>query len=131
MAWQSAWPDSCSARRRSGYCWGRQKRKSWKERWHTCFVDALGHGGLLGQVEGRTIADVLAWFATTDLDWRTGIGPESAEPYRQNRFLPEVSGMTISGIRTAYGMDEITEVAREVHREPNRRTAKSPRQEAP
>ncbi|MFP1629778.1 hypothetical protein ACLB9X_32505 [Streptomyces sp. 5K101] len=53
-----------------------------------------------------------------------------ARPYRLES-LAEASGMTISGIRTAYGMDEITEVASEVHREPNRRTAKSPRQEAP
>lgn len=45
-----------------------------RDRWHTGFVDALGHGGLLGQVEGRTVADVLAWLATTDLDWRKGIG---------------------------------------------------------
>ncbi|WP_375256582.1 transposase [Streptomyces sp. PKU-EA00015] len=45
-----------------------------RDQWHTGFVDALGHGGLLGQVEGRTIADVLAWLATTDLDWRKGIG---------------------------------------------------------
>ncbi|MFE4824696.1 ISL3 family transposase [Streptomyces sp. NPDC056704] len=45
-----------------------------RDRWHTGFVDALGHGGLLGQVEGRTAADVLAWLATTDLDWRRGIG---------------------------------------------------------
>ncbi|MFE0513586.1 hypothetical protein [Streptomyces sp. NPDC058964] len=26
-----------------------------RDRWHTGFVDALGHGGLLGQVEGRTV----------------------------------------------------------------------------
>lgn len=45
-----------------------------RDRWHTGFVDALGHGGLLGQVEGRTDADVLAWVATTSLDWRRGIG---------------------------------------------------------
>ncbi|WP_053754749.1 transposase [Streptomyces sp. MMG1533] len=45
-----------------------------RDRWHTGFVDALGHGGLLGQVEGRPVADVLAWLATTDLDWRRGIG---------------------------------------------------------
>jgi transposase len=32
------------------------------------------HGGLLGQVEGRTVADVLTWLATTSLDWRKGIG---------------------------------------------------------
>ncbi|MFI1569150.1 transposase family protein [Streptomyces sp. NPDC020490] len=31
-----------------------------RDRWHTGFVDALGVGGLLGQVEGRTVADVLA-----------------------------------------------------------------------
>ncbi|MFG2424868.1 transposase [Streptomyces sp. NPDC048448] len=45
-----------------------------RDRWHTGFVDTLGHGGPLGQVEGRTVADVLAWLATTSLDWRKGIG---------------------------------------------------------
>jgi hypothetical protein len=30
------------------------------DRWHTGLVDALGAGGLFGQVEGRTIADVSA-----------------------------------------------------------------------
>jgi transposase len=44
-----------------------------RERWHTGFVDALGTGGLLGQVEGRTVADVPAWLSTTDLTWRKNI----------------------------------------------------------
>ena len=44
-----------------------------RDRWHTGFVDALGHGGLLGQVEGRTAADVLAWLSTTELTWRKNI----------------------------------------------------------
>ncbi|WP_043262654.1 ISL3 family transposase [Streptomyces sp. CT34] len=44
-----------------------------RDRWHTGFVDALGAGGLLGQVEGRTVADVLAWLATTPLAWRNSI----------------------------------------------------------
>ncbi|MGW0703820.1 ISL3 family transposase [Streptomyces sp. NPDC002867] len=44
-----------------------------RDRWHTGFVDALGHGGLLGQVEGRTVADVLAWLSTTPLTWRKNI----------------------------------------------------------
>jgi transposase len=44
-----------------------------RDRWHTGFVDALGTGGLLGQVEGRTVADVLAWLATTPLTWRKSI----------------------------------------------------------
>ncbi|MGW3956040.1 ISL3 family transposase [Streptomyces sp. NPDC004752] len=39
----------------------------------TGFVDALGTGGLLGQVEGRTVADVLAWLAATPLTWRKSI----------------------------------------------------------
>jgi hypothetical protein len=38
-----------------------------RDRWHTGFVDAAGHGGLLGQVEGRTVADVLAWLSTQGL----------------------------------------------------------------
>lgn len=37
------------------------------------FVDALGAGGLLRQVEGRTVADVLAWLSTTGLEWRKNI----------------------------------------------------------
>jgi transposase len=44
-----------------------------RDRWHTGFVDAFGTGGLLGQVEGRTVADVLAWLATTPLTWRKSI----------------------------------------------------------
>ena len=44
-----------------------------RDRWHTGFVDALGTGGLLGQVEGRTVADVLAWLSTTPLTWRQHI----------------------------------------------------------
>jgi len=44
-----------------------------RDRWHTGFVDALGTGGLLGQVEGRSVADVLAWLATTPLTWRKSI----------------------------------------------------------
>ncbi|MEW2513790.1 transposase [Streptomyces sp. NPDC046870] len=44
-----------------------------RDRWHTGFVDALGVGGLLGQVEGRTAADVLAWLSTTPLSWRNSI----------------------------------------------------------
>ncbi|MEV6592808.1 transposase [Streptomyces acidicola] len=44
-----------------------------RDRWHTGFVDALGADGLLGQVEGRTVADVLAWLATTPLAWRKSI----------------------------------------------------------
>lgn len=46
------------------------KWKMTRDRWHTGFVDALGSGGLLGQVEGRTVADVLAWLSTTPLTWR-------------------------------------------------------------
>ncbi|WTJ80166.1 transposase [Streptomyces sp. NBC_01538] len=44
-----------------------------RDRWHTGFVDALGAGGLLGQVEGRTVADVLAWLAATPPAWRRSI----------------------------------------------------------
>ncbi|MEU6656124.1 transposase [Streptomyces sp. NPDC046900] len=44
-----------------------------RERWHTGFVDALDTGGLRGQVEGRTAADVLAWLATTPRTWRKSI----------------------------------------------------------
>ncbi|MFI0516263.1 hypothetical protein ACH3Y9_41985 [Streptomyces sp. WSLK1-5] len=36
-----------------------------RDRWHTGFTDALGAGGLLGQVEDRSVADVPAWLATT------------------------------------------------------------------
>ncbi|WP_338017699.1 ISL3 family transposase [Streptomyces adustus] len=44
-----------------------------RDRWHTGFVDALGTGGLLGQVEGRTVPDVLAWLVATPLEWRKAI----------------------------------------------------------
>jgi transposase len=46
------------------------KWKMTRDRWHTGFVDALGSGGLLGQVEGRTVADVLglAFHHAADLE---------------------------------------------------------------
>ncbi|WP_405689696.1 transposase [Streptomyces sp. NBC_00057] len=44
-----------------------------RDRRHTGFVDALGTGGMLGQVEGRAVADVLAWLSTTPLTWRRHI----------------------------------------------------------
>lgn len=43
-----------------------------------------------------------------------------ARPYRLES-LAEASGMTPSGVRTAYGENEVEEVAREVHRQPNAR----------
>ncbi|WP_146776841.1 transposase, partial [Parafrankia sp. Ea1.12] len=43
------------------------------DRWHTGFIDAAGHGGLLGQIEGRATGDVLAWPADTPLTWRQGV----------------------------------------------------------
>ncbi|MFF7190261.1 transposase [Streptomyces sp. NPDC008222] len=44
-----------------------------RDRWPTGFADAPGTGGQLGQVEGRTVADVLAWLAATSLTWRKSI----------------------------------------------------------
>ncbi|MEV5011031.1 transposase [Streptomyces sp. NPDC056159] len=44
-----------------------------RDRWHTGFVDALGTGDLLGQIEGRTVADVLVWLTATPLEWRKNI----------------------------------------------------------
>ncbi|MEU5002652.1 transposase [Streptomyces sp. NPDC021622] len=44
-----------------------------RDRWHTGCVDALGIGGLLGQVEGRAVTDVLAWLSSTPLAWRNTI----------------------------------------------------------
>lgn len=41
-----------------------------RDRWHTGFVDAFGVGGLLGQFEGRTVADVLAWLHVCHLPGR-------------------------------------------------------------
>ncbi|MCP3820443.1 transposase [Streptomyces sp. A3M-1-3] len=63
--------------RRGRTCWEQDpdtgKWQLTRDRWHTGFVDALGTGGLLGQVEGRTAADVLAWLSTTPLTWRKTI----------------------------------------------------------
>jgi transposase len=44
-----------------------------RDRWHTGFVDALGAGGLPGQVAGRTVADVPARLSTTEPSWWRGI----------------------------------------------------------
>ncbi|MFF4575052.1 transposase [Streptomyces sp. NPDC001410] len=43
------------------------------DQWHTGFVDASGSGGLLGQVEARAPSDVLAWLASTPIEWRRAI----------------------------------------------------------
>jgi transposase len=43
------------------------------DRWHTGFVDAAGHGGLLGQVEGRSAAAVTAWLSAQPQHWRDAI----------------------------------------------------------
>ncbi|MET7801044.1 hypothetical protein [Streptomyces decoyicus] len=52
-----------------------------------------------------------------------------ARPYRLES-LAQSSGMTVSGIRTAYGSDEVKDVEHAVRREPNRRIAKSSTEEA-
>ena len=43
------------------------------DRWHTGFVDAVGTGGLLGQVEGRSAKAVTAWLDKQPDAWRTSI----------------------------------------------------------
>ncbi|MHB9863444.1 ISL3 family transposase [Streptomyces sp. YIM S03343] len=56
--------------------WEQDPTGKWRltrDRWHTGFADALSIGGLLGQVEGRTVADVLVWLAATPLAWRKRI----------------------------------------------------------
>jgi transposase len=40
------------------------------DRWHTGFVDAIGTGGLLAQVEGRSAAVVTAWLNDQPQAWR-------------------------------------------------------------
>ncbi|TCJ30686.1 DDE transposase [Parafrankia sp. BMG5.11] len=42
------------------------------DRWLTVFVDHAGHG-LLGQVEGRTVAGTAAWVLSQPAAWRAGI----------------------------------------------------------
>ena len=39
-------------------------------RWHTGFVDITGTRGLLGQVEGRTAEDTVAWLEQQPQSWR-------------------------------------------------------------
>ncbi|MEV3927270.1 ISL3 family transposase [Actinomadura coerulea] len=41
--------------------------------WHVGFVDAAGHAGLFGQVEGRTAEAVQGWLAAQPAVWRRGI----------------------------------------------------------
>ena len=43
------------------------------DRWQTVFVDSAGGQGLLGQVQGRTRADVIGWLAAQDPAWRAAI----------------------------------------------------------
>ena len=42
------------------------------DRWHTAFVDAVGTGGLLGHVDGRTSAKVAEWLEQQPI--RGGLG---------------------------------------------------------
>lgn len=44
-----------------------------EDRWLTGIVDAHGTGGLLGQVQGRTAAQVTAWLQEQPDAWREGI----------------------------------------------------------
>lgn len=43
------------------------------DRWQTVFVDSTCGHGLLGQVEGRAGADVVAWLGAQDPTWRASI----------------------------------------------------------
>lgn len=43
------------------------------DRWQTVFVDSAGGQGLLGQVDGRTKADVTGWLAAQDPAWRAAV----------------------------------------------------------
>ena len=43
------------------------------DRWHTGFTDLTGDQGILGHVEGRTKADVIAWLQHQPPAWRAGI----------------------------------------------------------
>ena len=43
------------------------------DRWHAGFSDLSGGQGLLGQVEGRSSADVMSWLAQRSLAWRAGV----------------------------------------------------------
>ncbi|MFF7547662.1 transposase [Streptomyces canus] len=80
-----------------------EKWKITRDRWHTGFVDALGSGGLLGQVERRTVADVLACLSTTPLTWRKAI-----------RYVAiDMSAIYRSAIRT--GLPEATVVVDHFH----------------
>jgi transposase len=43
------------------------------DRWHVGFVDLSGRQGLLGQVEGRTIAAVTGWLDQREAAWRAQV----------------------------------------------------------
>lgn len=43
------------------------------DRWQSVFVDSAGGHGLLGQVEGRAKADVIAWLRAQDPVWLAGV----------------------------------------------------------
>jgi transposase len=43
------------------------------DRWQSVFVDGSGGHGLLGQVEGRAGADVIAWLQARDAAWRQAV----------------------------------------------------------
>lgn len=43
------------------------------DRWHVGFCDLTGGAGLLGQVEGRTVASVSEWIEAQAAEWRAGV----------------------------------------------------------
>src|SRR5215213_6654251 len=43
------------------------------DRWHTGIVDAVGTGGLLAHIDGRTAASVIEWLKAQPDSWRAGV----------------------------------------------------------
>jgi transposase len=48
-------------------------REKVADQWHTGFIDLTGGQGLLGQVEGRSAADVAGWLAARSPQWRAQV----------------------------------------------------------
>lgn len=63
--------------RRGKAVWHRdQVSGSWRlvaDCWHVGFVDAAGHAGLFGQVEGRNAQAVEGWLKAQDTAWRNAV----------------------------------------------------------
>jgi len=64
-----------------------------RDPWDTGFVDLAGEQGLLGQVEGRSSASVVAWLLDRDPEWRSQVRWVAIDPHAGYAHAIRTSGL--------------------------------------